>query len=30
MGDNYKNAKTGWGNLKIFSKTTGPEKLKFT
>jgi hypothetical protein len=29
-GDNYKNAKMGWGYLKIFSKTTGPKKLKFT
>jgi hypothetical protein len=29
-GDNYKNAKTGWGVLKIFSRTTGPEKLKCT
>jgi hypothetical protein len=25
-GDNYKNAKMGWGHLKIFfSKTTEPE-----
>jgi hypothetical protein len=23
-----KKVKMGWGNLKIFSKTTGPEKLK--
>jgi hypothetical protein len=27
-GDNYKNVKMGWGHLKIFSRTTGPEKLK--
>jgi hypothetical protein len=24
-GDNYKNAKMGWGHLKIFSRTTEPE-----
>jgi hypothetical protein len=30
-GDNHKNVKIGWGHLKIFfSRTTGPEKLKFT
>jgi hypothetical protein len=30
-GDNYKNAKLGWGHFKIFfSKTTVPEKLRFT
>jgi hypothetical protein len=23
-GDNHKNVKTGWGLLKIFSRTTGP------
>jgi hypothetical protein len=26
-GDNYKNAKMGWGHLKIFPSTTKPEKL---
>jgi hypothetical protein len=25
--DNRKNANIGWGHLKIFSRTTGPEKL---
>jgi hypothetical protein len=30
MGHNYKNVKIGWGNLKIFSRIIGPEKLKFT
>jgi hypothetical protein len=31
MGDNYKNTKMGWGNLKVFfSKTTEPEELIFT
>jgi hypothetical protein len=29
-GDNHKNAKMGWGHLKIFSKTTEPEELIFT
>jgi hypothetical protein len=29
-GDNHKNVKIGWGHLKIFSRTTQPEKLKFT
>jgi hypothetical protein len=30
-GDNHKNAKMGWGHLKIFfSKTTEPEYIKFT
>jgi hypothetical protein len=24
-----KNAKLGWGHLKIFSKSTEPEKLRF-
>jgi hypothetical protein len=24
-GDNHKNAKMGWGHLKIFSRTTEPE-----
>jgi hypothetical protein len=28
-GDNHKNVKIGLGHLKIFSRTTGPEKLKF-
>ena len=28
-GDNHENAKIGWCHLKIFSKTTGPGKLKF-
>jgi hypothetical protein len=29
--DNHKNVKLGWDHLKIFfSRTTGPEKLKFT
>jgi hypothetical protein len=23
-GDNHKNVKMGWGNLKIFSRTIGP------
>jgi hypothetical protein len=23
-GDNLRNVKVGWGNLKIFSRTTGP------
>jgi hypothetical protein len=23
-GDNHKSVKIGWGNLKIFSRTTGP------
>jgi hypothetical protein len=27
-GDNYKNAKMGWGHLKTFSRTTEPEELK--
>jgi hypothetical protein len=31
MGNNYKNAKIGLGHLKtLFSRTTGPQKLKFT
>jgi hypothetical protein len=31
MGDNYKNAKMGWGHLKIFfSRTIEPEELIFT
>jgi hypothetical protein len=25
MGDNHKNAKMGWGHLKIFFRTTDPE-----
>jgi hypothetical protein len=29
-GDNYKNAKMGWGHLKISSRTTEPEELTFT
>jgi hypothetical protein len=30
-GDNYKNVKMGWGNLKIFfSRTTEPEWVMFT
>jgi hypothetical protein len=30
-GDNHKNAKIGWGHLKIiFSRTTEPEKFRFT
>jgi hypothetical protein len=29
-GDNYKNAKIGWAHLKIISKTTKLEKLRFT
>jgi hypothetical protein len=29
-GDNNKNANIGLGNFKIFSRTTGPGKLKFT
>jgi hypothetical protein len=30
-GDNHKNVKIGWSYLKIiFSRATGPEKLKFT
>ena len=29
-GDNHKNAKMGWGHLKIFSRTTEPEELIFT
>jgi hypothetical protein len=29
-GDNYKNAKLGWGHLKTFSRTTKPEELIFT
>jgi hypothetical protein len=29
-GDNYKNAKMGWGHLKILSpRTTEPEELIF-
>jgi hypothetical protein len=28
-GDKHKKAKIGWGHLKIFSRTTGPKKLKF-
>ena len=29
-GDNHENAKIGWCHLKIFfSRTNGPEKLKF-
>jgi hypothetical protein len=27
---NHKNAKIGRGHLKIFSRTIGPEQLKFT
>jgi hypothetical protein len=27
-GDNHKNAKIGWGHLKIFSRTTGPISTK--
>jgi hypothetical protein len=30
MEDNHKNAKMGWGYLKIFSRTTEPEELIFT
>jgi hypothetical protein len=29
-GDNYKNVKIGWVPIKIFSITTGPEKVIFT
>jgi hypothetical protein len=29
-GDNLKNAKMGWGHLKIFSITTDPEYVIFT
>jgi hypothetical protein len=29
-GDNHKNIKMGWGNLKIFLRTMKPEKLNFT
>jgi hypothetical protein len=30
-GDNHKNSKIGWNNLKIlFLRTTDPEKLGFT
>jgi hypothetical protein len=30
-GDNFENAKLGWGHLKIlFSQTIEPENLKFT
>jgi hypothetical protein len=29
-GDNHKNVKLGWGHLKVFSRTKGPEKVKFT
>jgi hypothetical protein len=29
-GDNLKNAKMGWGHLKIFSRTTEPEEPIFT
>jgi hypothetical protein len=28
--DNYKYVKIEWGHLKIFSRNTGPEKLRFT
>jgi hypothetical protein len=28
-GDDLKNAKMGWGCLKIFLRTTEPEDLKF-
>jgi hypothetical protein len=27
-GDNHKNVNMGWGYLKIFSKTTGPNSIK--
>jgi hypothetical protein len=27
-GDNHKNAKMGWGHLKIFYRTTGPSLTK--
>jgi hypothetical protein len=30
MGDNHKNGKIGWGHVKIFSRASKPEKLKFT
>jgi hypothetical protein len=29
-GDNHKNAKKRWGHLKIFSRTTDPEEVRFT
>jgi hypothetical protein len=29
-GNSHKSAKMGWGHLKIFSKTTEPERLIFT
>jgi hypothetical protein len=29
-GDNNKNANIGWDQLKIFSRTNNPEKLRFT
>jgi hypothetical protein len=29
-GDDHENAKIGWDHLKIFSRTAGPEKLRFT
>jgi hypothetical protein len=29
-GNNHKNVKIGWGDLKIFSRTTEPEELIFT
>jgi hypothetical protein len=29
-GDNHKNAKMGWLHLKIFSRTTEPDELRFT
>jgi hypothetical protein len=25
--DNHKHAEIGWSHLKVFSRTTGPEKL---
>jgi hypothetical protein len=29
-GDNYENVKMGWGLLKIFSRTTKSEEIRFT
>jgi hypothetical protein len=28
--DNHKHTEIGWGHLKIFPRTIGPEKLRFT
>jgi hypothetical protein len=28
-GDNHKNTEIGWSQLKSFSRTTDPEKLRF-